>query len=91
MEDPNAVMIDVRNFNESLIGRFAPPGVAVLDPKMRKSTEFPKWVDDNIAKLQGKKVLMYCTGGIRCERASDFFSFGRHRRPPSDWMLSRVV
>ena len=29
-------------------------------------------MDDNIEKLQGKKVLMYCTGGIRCERASSF-------------------
>ena len=41
MEDPNAIMIDVRNYNESLIGKFAPPGIEVLDPKMRKSTEFP--------------------------------------------------
>ena len=41
MEDPNAVMIDVRNFNETEIGKFAPPGIEVLDPCMRKSTEFP--------------------------------------------------
>ena len=72
MEHPDAVMIDVRNFNESVIGRFAPPGTTVLDPKMRRSTEFPKWVDDNVGKLKGKKVLMYCTGGIRCERASAY-------------------
>ena len=72
MEDPNAVMVDVRNFNESVIGKFAPPGIEVLDPQMRRSTEFPRWVDDNIEKLQGKKVLMYCTGGIRCERASSY-------------------
>lgn len=39
---------------------------------MRKSTEFPAWVDSNLEKLKGKKVLMYCTGGIRCERASAF-------------------
>ena len=39
---------------------------------MRKSTEFPKWVEENRAKLEGKKVLMYCTGGVRCERASAF-------------------
>lgn len=72
MQHPNTVMIDVRNFNESLIGRFAPPGTEVLDPKMRRSTEFPKWVDSNIDKLNGKKILMYCTGGIRCERASAY-------------------
>ncbi|KAG1678161.1 hypothetical protein FOA52_016098 [Chlamydomonas sp. UWO 241] len=72
MKDPNAVMIDVRNFNESVIGRFAPEGTEVLDPKMRRSTEFPSWVDKNLHKLKGKKVLMYCTGGIRCERASAY-------------------
>jgi predicted sulfurtransferase len=52
--------------------RAAPPKIEVLDPKMRRSTEFPQWVDKNIEKLKGKKVLMYCTGGIRCERASAF-------------------
>lgn len=84
LEDPNAVVIDVRNFNETLIGKFVPPGddalkvgtsdgsQKVLDPCMRRSTEFPKWVDDNRHKLDGKKVLMYCTGGVRCERASAF-------------------
>ena len=41
MELPNTVMIDVRNFNETVLGKFAPPGVEVLDPCMRKSTEFP--------------------------------------------------
>ena len=65
-------MIDVRNYNESLIGKFAPPGDKVLDPMMRRSTEFPQWVADNKAKLANKKVLMYCTGGVRCERASAY-------------------
>jgi predicted sulfurtransferase len=76
----NSVVIDVRNFNESLIGRFnppLPPGTEnirekVLDPCMRRSTEFPKWVQDNKHKLEGKQVLMYCTAGVRCERASAF-------------------
>jgi len=72
MEDPNAIMIDVRNFNESLIGRFAPPACPVLDPQMRRSTEFPEWVENHKKDLEGKKVLMYCTAGVRCERASAF-------------------
>lgn len=72
MEDSNSIMIDVRNFNESLIGKFAPPGGPVLDPHMRRSTEFPEWVEKNKKELEGKKVLMYCTGGVRCERASAF-------------------
>jgi UPF0176 protein len=61
MAEPDSIMIDVRNFNESLIGKFAPPppeeGVEkVLDPCMRRSTEFPKWVEENKHKLEGKKV-----------------------------------
>jgi len=74
MELDNTVMIDVRNFNESVIGKFNPPNAKLLDPGMRKSTEFPGWVDNNMKQLQGKKILMYCTGGIRCERASAYLT-----------------
>ena len=74
MEDPDAVVIDVRNAYETDIGRMVPPegGAKLIDPKMRNSREFPKWLNSDTAKeqLKGKKVLMYCTGGIRCERAS---------------------
>lgn len=45
-------------------------GAEYIDPKMRVSTEFPAWVDKNKDKLEGKQVMMFCTGGIRCERAS---------------------
>ena len=38
--------------------------------QMRVSTEFPSWAKENINKFKDKQVLMYCTGGIRCERAS---------------------
>jgi len=43
-----------------------------MDPKMRKSTDFTAWLSKAETKqeLQGKQVLMYCTGGVRCERAS---------------------
>ena len=74
MKDPNTVIVDVRNAYESAIGHFAPPegGATLLDPKMRNSIEFPKWLNAESTKkeLTGKKVLMYCTGGIRCERAT---------------------
>ena len=74
MELPNTVMIDVRNFNETVIGKFAPPKAKLLDPCMRRSTEFPAWVKANKSYLEGKKILMYCTGGIRCERASAYLT-----------------
>ena len=74
MANPNAVIIDVRNAYESAIGHFQPPpgGATFIDPRMRNSIEFPKWLNapETQAQLQGKQVLMYCTGGIRCERAS---------------------
>jgi len=44
----------------------------VLDPCMRRSTEFPDWIKRHKQELEGKKVLMYCTAGVRCERASSF-------------------
>lgn len=47
-------------------------GAQVLDPCMRRSTEFPQWVKDHRDDLKDKKVLMYCTAGVRCERASSF-------------------
>jgi len=74
MEEGNTVIIDVRNHYEAQIGKFQPPkdGAEWIDPEMRKSTEFPVWLDksETKEKLKGKQVLMYCTGGIRCERAS---------------------
>lgn len=79
LANPNSILIDVRNFNETLIGRFSPPRLPgqdhdskVLDPKMRRSTEFPIWVEENKHKFEGKQVLMCCTAGVRCERASAF-------------------
>lgn len=74
MTDNDTVIVDVRNAYESAIGSFQPPegGAELIDPKMRNSIEFPKWLNDPATqqKLNGKKVLMYCTGGIRCERAT---------------------
>ena len=65
MAESNAVVIDVRNHYEATIGRFVPPTGAAewIDPKMRKSTEFPVWLDkpETLSKLQDKQVLMVRT------------------------------
>ena len=47
-------------------------GAKLINPEMRKSTDFPTWLarTETRTQLEGKSVLMYCTGGIRCERAS---------------------
>jgi predicted sulfurtransferase len=47
-------------------------GAEYIDPKMRKSTDFATWINtpETQEKLKDKHVLLYCTGGVRCERAS---------------------
>ena len=74
MEQKDTVIIDVRNKYESDIGHFQPPenGAELLLPPVRNSNEFPKWFNDPSVKkkLHNKTVMMYCTGGIRCERAT---------------------
>jgi predicted sulfurtransferase len=68
LQDDNIVLIDVRNKNEFDIGHFE----GATNPKTRTFSEFPKYLDDHAKnwKADKKKVLMYCTGGIRCEKAS---------------------
>jgi UPF0176 protein len=63
--DDNYVMIDVRNDYESKIGHFE----GAVTPQVKNFYEFPKWLD-HLQVSKDKKVLMYCTGGIRCEKFS---------------------
>ncbi|XP_036069968.1 thiosulfate sulfurtransferase/rhodanese-like domain-containing protein 2 [Oryzias melastigma] len=64
----DTVLLDCRNFYESKIGQFS----QCLAPNIRKFSYFPDYVDQNLELFRDKKVLMYCTGGIRCERASAY-------------------
>jgi predicted sulfurtransferase len=67
--ESDAVLIDVRNRYETCIGRFENS----TDPDTKTFIEFADWVDQNAEELRSKKqVLMYCTGGIRCEKASAY-------------------
>nr|XP_011466188.1 PREDICTED: rhodanese-like domain-containing protein 6 isoform X2 [Fragaria vesca subsp. vesca] len=66
------VLLDARNLYETRIGKFHTPNVETLDPGIRQYSDLPSWIDDNSDQLQGKSVLMYCTGGIRCEMASAY-------------------
>ncbi len=63
--EENYVIIDVRNNYESKIGHFE----GALTPDLDTFYEFPEWVD-SLDIEKDKKVLMYCTGGIRCEKFS---------------------
>jgi len=68
INDPDVVLIDTRNDYEVEIGTFK----GALNPDTQTFREFPKWVEDNRDKLNKPKVAMFCTGGIRCEKASSF-------------------
>ncbi len=66
--DPDVLLIDVRNDYEHRIGSF----VGAVDPGTTSFRDFPAWVRERLAGERKRKVAMFCTGGIRCEKASAF-------------------
>lgn len=72
IQDPDTLVIDTRNDYEYAIGTFE----GAVDPKTTTFREFPTWVDQNLKALpeekKPKKIAMFCTGGIRCEKATAF-------------------
>lgn len=62
------VIIDTRNSYEIAVGKFR----NAIDPQTRYFRQFPQWVDENVDMLKDKTVFMYCTGGVRCERATAY-------------------
>lgn len=68
ISDPDTVVIDTRNGYEIGIGTFK----NAIDPKTETFREFPDYVKKNLDPARHKKVAMFCTGGIRCEKASAY-------------------
>tara|TARA_R110000787_G_scaffold8528_3_gene28852 strand:+ start:126 stop:1067 length:942 start_codon:yes stop_codon:yes gene_type:complete len=72
ISDPDTVLIDTRNDYEVSIGTFE----GAIDPNTKTFREFPDWFRAFRAKLESEgrtpKVAMFCTGGIRCEKATSF-------------------
>jgi len=66
--EPDVVVVDVRNRYESAVGKFE----NAIACEIEHFRELPAYVDQ-LAELKDRKVLMYCTGGIRCEKASALF------------------
>ncbi|KAF9306422.1 thiosulfate sulfurtransferase (rhodanese)-like domain-containing protein 2 [Mortierella antarctica] len=64
----DVVVLDVRNYYESHLGHF--PGA--VKPPIRKFSSFRDYVDRNKDQFSGKTILSYCTGGIRCEKATSY-------------------
>jgi len=65
-----AILVDARNIYESRIGHFSVDGVSTLLTNTRKYSALPEVFNSSMQHLAGKNVFLYCTGGVRCERAS---------------------
>ena len=68
ISDPDVVLIDTRNDYEFQIGTFE----NAVNPKTDTFREFPQYVKENLDPEKNKKVAMFCTGGIRCEKSTAY-------------------
>jgi UPF0176 protein len=68
ISDPETVVIDTRNDYEVAIGTFQ----GAVDPGTRAFGEFPDWWQANRERFAGKRIAMFCTGGIRCEKSTNY-------------------
>lgn len=66
VDDPECLVIDTRNDYEVEIGTFQ----GAINPNTTSFREFPEWVEKNLDPSKHKKVAMFCTGGIRCEKST---------------------
>ena len=68
ISDPDTIVIDTRNDYETALGVFK----GAIDPNLKTFRAFPDWVKANEGLHDKPKIAMYCTGGIRCEKATAF-------------------
>lgn len=68
ISDPEVLLVDTRNDYEVDIGTFE----GALNPDTETFREFPQYVEENLDKTKHKKVAMFCTGGIRCEKSTAY-------------------
>lgn len=68
MDEPGIVLLDTRNDFEVGMGTFA----GAVDPRIARFSEFKDFVRDELDPARHKRVAMFCTGGIRCEKASSY-------------------
>ncbi|KIC09467.1 hypothetical protein RA19_15765 [Leisingera sp. ANG-M1] len=64
----DVVLIDTRNDYEVAIGTFE----GAIDPKTESFRDFPAWWEENKDRFHNKRVAMFCTGGIRCEKSTNY-------------------
>jgi UPF0176 protein len=68
IQDPEVLVLDTRNDYEFRIGTFE----NAVDPQTKTFNQLPKYVQEKLDPAKHKKIAMFCTGGIRCEKASSY-------------------
>lgn len=68
MQRDDVLILDARNDYEYAIGHFR----GAINPKVNTFRELPEWIDENLSEHKDKKILAYCTGGIRCEKLTGY-------------------
>lgn len=68
LKDPNVIVLDGRNDYEWDLGHFR----NAIRPEIKNFREFPEFIRKNLSQYKDKKVITYCTGGVRCEKLTSF-------------------
>ena len=68
VSEPDMVVVDTRNDYEVQIGTFK----GAINPQTESFRDFPEWAQNNLDPAQHRRVAMFCTGGIRCEKATSY-------------------
>ena len=74
ISNPDVLLVDTRNYYETKIGSFK----NAIDPKAKDFSDILNWIDNYLLKNNintDKKIAMFCTGGIRCEKATSYLRF----------------
>ena len=68
IQSPDVAVIDTRNDYEVAIGTFE----GAIDPETASFRDFPAWWEENKERFHNKRIAMFCTGGIRCEKSTNY-------------------
>jgi UPF0176 protein len=68
LQKENVFILDVRNDYEYNLGHFK----NAINPNIKNFRDLPNWIEKKISIFKNKKILIYCTGGVRCEKISSF-------------------
>uniref|UniRef100_A0A0A9ZFW3 Rhodanese domain-containing protein n=1 Tax=Lygus hesperus TaxID=30085 RepID=A0A0A9ZFW3_LYGHE len=66
IQQPDVIVIDTRNEYEFRVGTFR----GAINPHIRRFTQFPDFLRLHLEQWRDKKIAMFCTGGIRCEKST---------------------